>query len=180
MGRATEVIGKTMGKAKAAKQAITGGAGIFEVLARQHGEVGTMIRRVGMSTKDSAARRELVPKIRRELLAHARAEEQEVYSVFRTLPGLTDKIPHAAQEHAEMERKLNECMSLGYDHDDFFEKWHAFALDVEKHVIEEEQQIFPKAKDALTREQSEELERRFMQARENEIAKLTSNGHSRS
>lgn len=178
MGRATEVIGKTMGKAKAAKQAITGGAGIFEVLARQHGEVGTMIRRVGMSTKDSAARRELVPKIRRELLAHAHAEEQEVYSVFRTLPGLMDKIPHSTEEHAEIERKLNECITLGYEHEDFFEKWHAFALEVEKHVIEEEQQIFPKAKDALTREQSEDLERRFMEARERELMKLSSNGRA--
>jgi hemerythrin superfamily protein len=169
MARPTEAIGKAIGKIKGAKQALTGGAGIFQILAEQHGEIGTMIRRVGASTKGSETRRELVPRIRRELLAHAKAEEKEVYPVFSTLPELSGKMVRSTQEHARMEELLNECDALGYDSDEFIERWHVFAAEVEKHVIEEEQQIFPKAKDALTREQSEALEVKFMQARSIEL-----------
>jgi hemerythrin superfamily protein len=172
MGRPTEAIGKAMGKVKGVKQALTGGAGIFERLATQHGEVGTMIRRVGVSTKDSDARRELVPRIRKELLAHARAEDSVVYPVFMKIPGMADDMAHAKEEHDEIEDKLDECLAVGIDDDTFFAKWHAFALEVEKHVIEEEQKIFPKAKRAMTAEQSEELETKFMQAREKEMKKL--------
>jgi hemerythrin superfamily protein len=164
MGRATESIAKGMGKIKEVKQEITGGKGIFACLAKQHGEVGTLIRRVGMSTKDSSVRRELVPRIREELLSHAKAEEKEVYSVFRTLPALFGEMDHQKEEHEEITAKLNECIALGVDHEDFFSKWHAFAALVEKHVIEEEQKIFPKAKKALDEAQSEELERKFLAA----------------
>jgi hemerythrin superfamily protein len=173
MGKPTETASKAMGKVKEVKQELTGGKGIFACLARQHGEVGTLIRRVGMSTKDSAARTELVPRIREELLSHAKAEEKEVYSVFRTLPALADEMDHQEDEHAEIEEKLNECLALGVDHDDFFTKWHAFALAVEKHVIEEEQKIFPKAKKALDEAQSEALEEKFLEAQAEEKREIS-------
>ena len=131
-----------------------------------------MIRRVGVSTKDSDARRELVPRIRSELLAHARAEESVVYPAFMEIPGMAEEMAHAKEEHDEMEDKLDECLAVGIDDDAFFTKWHAFALEVEKHVIEEEQKIFPKAKRAMTEEQSKGLETKFMQVRQKELEKL--------
>src|SRR5690606_7968059 len=108
MPRGTEIAGKVMGKVKGARQALTGGSGVFERLATEHGEISTMIRRVSVSGHDSKVRAELFPRIRRELLAHARAEEREVYSSFRAIPELAEHMTRSAEEHHEIERMLDE------------------------------------------------------------------------
>lgn len=164
MGRPTEAVGKVMGKLKGARQAMTGGAGIFKTLAEQHGEVSAMIRRVAASTVDSRARIEMFPRIQRELLAHAKAEEAEVYPALRSVPGLADKIAHASDEHANVERMLNELAAMDYGDPRWIEKFHRLAIEVEKHVLEEEQEVFPIAKDAWSRAQAEEIDRRFRAA----------------
>lgn len=169
MARPTEIAGKAMGKLKGAKQALTGGAGIFERLSTEHGEVSTMIRRVAATTDDSSVRKELYAKIRSELGAHARAEEKEVYSTFRGIPELAGKMDHSADEHHRIERYLDQLDALPIESDRWLETFREMMMLVQTHVIEEEQQIFPAAKKVLSKEQSAQLEQSYLAQKAKEL-----------
>lgn len=173
MARATETVGKVMGKVKGARQALTGGAGIFERLATEHGEISTMIRRVAASTDDSDVRKELYPRIRSELLAHAKAEEKEVYSQFRLLPSLADAMDEAADEHHRIEDFFEQLDSMSTSDDRWISVFRDMMTLVQKHVMEEELQVFPKAKKELSKDQSEALESRYLDAKEDMIAAMS-------
>ncbi|MDQ3031088.1 MAG: hemerythrin domain-containing protein [Myxococcota bacterium] len=160
------------GKVKGVRQALTGGAGIFERLATEHGEISTMIRRVAATTDDSDVRKELYPRIRSELLAHAKAEEKEVYSRFRTLPSLADKMGDAADEHHRIESLFDQLDAMSITDDQWISTFREMMTLVQKHVMEEELQVFPKAKKELSKEQSEELEGRYLDAKEDALTSL--------
>lgn len=172
MGRVTDAIGQVMGKVKGARQEVTGGSGIFARLAKEHGEISTMIRRVAASGKDSDARRDLYPKIRQELLAHARAEEKEVYSVFRDVPELAGKMNQSADEHHEIERAIGELDGMPMTDDRWGEVFRGLMTTVQKHVMEEEMQVFPVAKKAFGEGRAEELEGIYLKAKDREIEAL--------
>jgi hemerythrin superfamily protein len=166
MARPTEIAGKAMGKMKGMRQALTGGAGIFERLATEHGEVGTMLRRVALTGERSDARDELYEKIRTELRAHATAEEKKVYSRFRQIPELAEKMGHAADEHHEIETYLSKLDEMEPDDDQWIHLFREMAMKVQHHVVEEELRIFPIAKKALSKEEAEELESIYLDAKE--------------
>ncbi len=169
MPRGTEIAGKVMGKVKGARQALTGGSGVFERLATEHGEISTMIRRVSVSGHDSKVRAELFPRIRRELLAHSRAEEREVYSSFSTIPELAEHMTRSAEEHHEIERMLDELNLMPVTDDTWITKLRELMKLVQRHVMDEELTVFPKAKKSISRGQSEELEGRYLRAKEAEL-----------
>lgn len=169
MARPTEIAGEAMGKMKGMRQNLTGGAGIFERLATEHGEISTLIRRVAATTDDSDTRKELFGKIRSELTAHARAEEKEVYSKFRAIPDLAGKMDSSADEHHRIESYLEQLNTMPIDEERWGELFREMMMLVQKHVMEEEQQVFPVAKKALSTEQSKELEQQFLECRAKEL-----------
>lgn len=169
MARPTEIAGEAMGKVKGAKQKLTGGEGIFERLATEHGEISTMIRRVAASTDESDVRKELFGKIRSELLAHSRAEEKEVYSRFRSIPELASRMNQSADEHHRIEAFLDQLAGMDITEDRWIEVFRDMMQLVQKHVTEEEQQVFPVAKKALSTEQSKELEDTYLQEKGKEL-----------
>ncbi|AKF04488.1 hemerythrin domain-containing protein [Sandaracinus amylolyticus] len=173
MARPTEIAGQAMGKLKGAKQALTGGAGIFERLSTEHGEISTLIRRVAATTDDSNVRKELFERIRTELAAHARAEEKEVYSTFRAIGDIGGKMDDSADEHHRIERYLEQLDAMPITDDRWIEVFREMMMLVQHHVIEEEQQIFPAAKKALTKEQSFALEARYLESKSKELDSFT-------
>jgi hemerythrin superfamily protein len=172
MARPTEIAGKAMGKLKGARQALTGGAGIFERLATEHGEISTLIRRVAATTETSDVRRELFTRIRTDLLAHAHAEEKEVYSSFRSMPSLAGKMDHSADEHHRIEGYLTQLDAMPMTDGRWIGVFREMMMLVQKHVMEEELQIFPLAKKALSKGQSEELENRYLESKSIELDRL--------
>lgn len=173
MPRGTEIAGKVIGKVKGARQTLSGGSGIFERLAIEHGELSTLIRRVAVSSDHSRVRVELFPRIRRKLIAHARAEEKEVYSAFRTIPALAEHMTRSAEDHHEIERMLDELNVLPVTDEAWLGKLRNLMKLVQRHVMDEELTVFPKAKKSLTRGQSEELEGRYLRAKEAELGLQT-------
>ena len=95
-----------------------------------------------------------------------------VYSRFVRLPELERQIVEARAEHARIETLLDDCIAFGFEDRDFLARWGLFASEVEEHVFEEEQQVYPIAKRILGRDESEALEALFLQAQEVERARI--------
>jgi len=172
MANFTKGTAKIAGAAKSLGKALSGYPAIFRHLAGEHGEVATLMKRVADSTNDSEIRAELFPEIRRSLLAHAKAEEKEFYEPLRHHSETSGLIPQAIEEHRRIEELLEQLQRQSLATDDWLATFRTFKQAVEQHVEHEEEQLFPAAKQALTSEQAEQMDRRYEATEEQEKMRL--------
>jgi hemerythrin superfamily protein len=173
MREPTQAAGKAMGKLRAAKEVIQGHAGIFKRLAEEHGEVSVMLKRVAASTPDSDVRRELFPKIRQELLSHAKAEESEFYSLLRSREETSELVADSLEDHQEMEDLLAELSAMEPSSASWKDTFDRLVVAVQEHVKQEEDELFSEASDILSKEEAQEIEQRFLASKADFMAKLT-------
>jgi hemerythrin superfamily protein len=172
MPNPTEVAGKIMGQAKSVASHLMGEHGIFARLKKDHGEVWVMVSRVA-SSSDVETRRELFPKIRKELLAHAKAEEQMFYPVTQQFGSTRDLTQHAIHEHHEIESMLEELLVADMSTSLWLERFKVFKDILSDHVKEEEGELFSNASEELSTEQAKAMEERFEELKRIELARIS-------
>jgi hemerythrin superfamily protein len=155
-----EIASKTMGAVKATQATFEGLTGVFRHLAREHGEVAVMIKRL-KGNSDLEARRDLYPEIRRQLLSHEKAELSEVYPSLSAF----EETRHIAAEHAadagRLEAAIKTLDDMAYEDVTWPAAFDRLATLVEQHVTEEEDVYFPIAQNVLGEEQAKILQSRF-------------------
>lgn len=162
------------GAAKQAKTALKGQTGIFDTLAKEHGLVSSLMNQVREG--DVETRRQLFPKIRAELISHAHAEEEEFYSVLLGYEETREIALHSMDEHEEIERLVDEIDSVEVESEAWMRAFEQMRERVEQHVQEEENELFPLARDALERAELAELDDRFMHEKERQLNALGAAG----
>jgi hemerythrin superfamily protein len=164
MGKFTEVASKAVGKARQAAAALTGERGIFNRLKGEHREVSMLLERCAATdTTDSGIheRVDLYEKIRAELLAHATAEEEVFYSALEQVAETKPLAIKSREQHDQVERILMELDSLATNEPAWMERFNALVKEVEAHVHEEEEVVFPVAEKVLTKHQAKTLDERY-------------------
>jgi hemerythrin superfamily protein len=173
MPQITEKTASAVGRLRgAAKEVVQGYGGIFRALVEEHGEVSTMMKRVAHSSRDAGVRAELFPKIRKELLSHAEAEERVFYAPLREFDQMRSMIRHAQEEHEQVKSMLEELNDGEYADPAWMDAFKVLMKNVQAHVAEEENEIFPKAKDLLSKERVEQMEEQFVAMKLAELRKL--------
>lgn len=154
--RMDSMLSKGAGVMKGVKARLDGLHGVFKTLAEQHGEVSAMLKRL----QDKPEKRgELWPQIRRELISHERAEMREVYPVLRQHAQTRALADHHDQEAAELERLIERIDMAAADWQTLFDQ---LVDTVVHHANEEENEIFPKAQEAIGDRTTKDLEARFL------------------
>lgn len=127
------------------------GADVFELLKNDHREVGRIIgeiKKVGGNGKG-----DLISLLYDTLSDHMKLEENFVYPVLEDMEELTDAIQESLSEHNEMEDLLQDVLELDAESDE----WQTIFLGLEDaketHIRAEEQEIFPRAKKLMSREE---------------------------
>jgi hypothetical protein len=171
MPRPTELTGKAIGKAKGIKHGLSGHTGIMRKLAEEHGEVSALLSRC-KKAETAADRRELFSKIRLELLAHAKAEQEIFYSRLKEFDATRELAEHGEDEHHEMEDMIDRLYTMGYEGDDWAELFEELDSSVRDHVKEEESEMFDGAEQVLTRNELEALATMYIAAKNQELVRL--------
>lgn len=155
-------VAKTKGAVKAVKARMEGLHGVFATLAKQHGEAAALLDAVIANPEKRA---DLWPKIRTALLAHERAEIQEVYPVLRNLPETRAFADHHDLEANSMESVIDRLDAMDLRSEAWGDLFEQLADTVKHHAVEEEeQQIFPVAEKALGETRAKELDEKFLAA----------------
>jgi hemerythrin superfamily protein len=154
------MLSKGAGMMKGVKARLEGLTGVFKTLAEQHGEVAAMLKRLQSKPEKKA---ELWPDIRRELLSHERGEMREVYPVLRQHVQTRALAEHHDQEAAEMERLIERIDSSMAD--DWRPLFNQLVDAVIHHANQEENEIFPRAQEAIGDKAAKDLEPRFLAAK---------------
>lgn len=112
-------------------------------------------------------KRDLVDKIVEALSAHAAVEEQIFYPVARaTVEGTEDITLESLEEHHVAKWLLEELRTMDPHHERFDAKVAVLIENVRHHVEEEETELFPKVREALGRNDMNELGDAMVAARE--------------
>jgi len=129
------------------------------VLKHDHGNVEALFERYEhLHDDDPAEKRHIVDKLIEHLSAHAAIEEQVFYPRVRaTVADATDGVLEALEEHHVVKWTLSELEKMAPSDERFDAKVRVLTESVRHHVEEEENELFPKIRDAFTNEELEEM-----------------------
>jgi hemerythrin superfamily protein len=140
------------------------------LLRDDHQKVRKLFREFeGAGESASSEKRRMVDQILEELTVHTFIEEQLFYPAVEQLQsggkGETpeDLVKEAEEEHAQVKRLLAELETMAPEEDSFDAKVTVVIDDVTHHADEEENEMFPKVRDLMGRNELQELGRRMLE-----------------
>lgn len=138
------------------------------LLKRDHRDVEALFSRFeGLGAKAQKTRRSVVDRISEALSVHAAIEEEVLYPAIRAaLPDAEDEVLEALEEHHLVKTTLAELERVQPENERFTPKVMVLMENVRHHVREEERDLFPKVRKAMSAGELRELGDRLRQAKQ--------------
>ena len=141
---------------------------IFESIRHDHDTQRTLIDQVLDTQGASEERSELYATLKRELEAHAGAEERYFYVPLMEHDMTQDAARHSVAEHHELDELVEQLDDYDMSGSQWLQTAEELAKRLRHHLDEEEREIFPVAgrvladdtKDELAREYESDMDRR--------------------
>ena len=143
-------------------------ARIFEDLKQDHDRQRALLERIA-NTADDGERRSQFETLRKELQAHAAAEEESLYATMLGCPDLREDARHSVSEHKEVDDMLGEMVKQDVDSAAWQETFVKMRHRYLHHIDEEEEEMFPKAAEGLTQEAEDRLAKVFEKRKPREL-----------
>ncbi|MCW3834659.1 hemerythrin domain-containing protein [Sphingomonas canadensis] len=147
---------------------------IFADLIADHERQRELITRIAETSGDSPERRELFETLRRELQAHAAAEEETLYATMLADPELRDDARHSVSEHKEVDDILGELVETEMSSPGWLTRFKTMRERYLHHIDEEEEEMFPTAEKRLSAAEEERLGRAFERRKPRELERAES------
>ena len=138
------------------------------LLKEDHKEIKKVFREFQNAGDEATARKgQLVERIIELLTVHTYVENEVMYpEVRRLVPDLEDDIDESYEEHHVADVLVMELVGLKPEAERFDAKVTVLIENVEHHIEEEEQEWFPKVREALGRKQLAEIGERVLAAKQ--------------
>lgn len=133
---------------------------IFAILKRDHREVMDLFKKAERAD-DPEVRGEVFEQLRIELEAHSEAEKEVLYSRLLDEELTRSNVLEAEQEHHVVSTLLRELGRMKPDSERFAAKLHVLREMFRHHVDEEENDLFPKAKQVVEGNELKQMADRF-------------------
>ncbi|MBC9034728.1 hemerythrin domain-containing protein [Sphingomonas sp. JC676] len=146
-------------------------ARIFADLIADHDRQRALMARLAETSGDSAERRELFETLRKELQAHAAAEEESLYATMLARPDLREDARHSVSEHKEVDDMLGELVEMEMHSSAWLPKFKEMRHRYTHHIDEEEEEMFPTAAKELSGAEEERLGKVFEERKPRELAR---------
>lgn len=143
-------------------------ARIFEDLKQDHDRQRRMLEDI-RKVADGKQRRMQFEKLRKELQAHAAAEEESLYATMLGCPDLREDARHSISEHKEIDDMLGELVEADVNSDVWEETFARMHHRYLHHIDEEEEEMFPKAAESLTKEAEDRIAKVFEKRKPREL-----------
>ena len=143
---------------KAAVQAPTAMAGSWDVaLAAEHAAALKIFDLIEATEQDDRARRAmLLMQLKHAVGKHAFQEENVIYAMMRD-HGLTEAADHLNHEHGYVKQYFFDLTEMSKDDPAWLPKVKEFHAMIEKHMREEEADVFPRLRAQLSDEQNKHV-----------------------
>ena len=130
---------------------------IFDRLTEDHDRHRTLLDILSKTEGDSSDRAELWEKLKTDLVDHAKAEERAFYTELLGVRKSQDKASHSIKEHEEMESQIQALDDMDRSSSQWLIKLKELKEKVEHHEAEEEEDVYPVAREVLDDAQQERM-----------------------
>jgi hemerythrin superfamily protein len=138
----------------------------LDLIKHDHDRIKKMFKQA-LDADDPSRRSELLQRIRAELIAHERMEEDIFYPALRSASDkATDIVLEGYEEHHVIDMILDEMFEVPEDTDQWHAKLKVLHETLEHHIDEEEGEMFQKARKAMSSDTLDELGRKMADAKE--------------
>jgi iron-sulfur cluster repair protein YtfE (RIC family) len=146
----------------------------FTLLKEDHQKVAGILEKIDATTERGVkTREELFTQLKNELDVHAEIEETIFYPALEQHEETRDITLEGIEEHRIVKELLAELDAMSKDDEIWTAKMTVLKENVEHHVEEEEGEMFPKARKALTKEEIEALGTRLEAAKKKQKAAIS-------
>lgn len=145
----------------------------IDLLESQHHEVANLFEKIERA-RTAQTKEQYFIKLADSLAIHATIEEHHFYPAVRE-KRTEDILLESLEEHLAIKRVLSDLLDVDVEDETFDAKLKVLKEEVEHHVEEEEQDLFPKVKKALDEGELESIG----QAMSAEQAELEEKGNPR-
>lgn len=130
----------------------------IQLLKRDHDQFRALLEKLE-ETSDRAvkARSALFHALKAELVAHETIEEEILYPTMAEHRSAEDIVAHSYEEHHVIDVLLDELETLSFDDEAWSAKAHVLKENIEHHLEDEEEDLFPKALRLLSAEERADL-----------------------
>jgi hemerythrin superfamily protein len=154
------------------KSAIKGGSmNALELLKEDHEKVAALFDQV-KETEDEQKHWSLFEQIKTELEVHTHIEETVFYPRLQQYEDLKDMVLEALEEHKQVKTLIREIAALAKGSEKLAAKLTVMGENVEHHVEEEEDEMFPQVEDLLSEDELEELGTQLQAAKKDRLAAI--------
>jgi hemerythrin superfamily protein len=150
-----------------AVQTEPGKADIYERLKQDHDEVKDLFEKIASGRGD---RTKAWDKLSKELTAHSRAEEKVFYEPLKQGDDALEAALLGYEEHHAADLFIKELSRNKPESDQWMAKLQVLEELVIHHVVEEEGEIFQKAREVIDEERARKMVAEFQQAKKEQLA----------
>lgn len=129
---------------------------IYDVLKRDHAVILDLLGKMEASTEGAVKHRmDLAARLRDEWIPHARAEETVLYDTLKEINETEDVAIELSEEHHAIELLLRELEAIDPSDLRWKAKLTVLKENLERHIKDEEQEVFDYARQVLAPEEVE-------------------------
>jgi hemerythrin superfamily protein len=165
------VRAKVAGITGAVEARVKGLKGVFMKLAEQHHQVSSLLT-AAANTDDYTKRAELWSRARRELVSHEQAEMLQVYPILDEYETTRDIVRIHSEDAGQLESAVRELDRVGFQSAEWPSALERLIALVKAHAELEEEQLFPRAQEAIGDDAARELETPFTRAQQLALERL--------
>lgn len=132
----------------------------LELLKQDHQEASKMMDQLEMSDQSSM---QMFSQLKQALTLHTKMEETLLYPALEQHEETRDMVQEAYEEHQTVDEILAEMSGLAPANEDFTRKLAELRENIEHHVKEEEDGMFPKVEQVLGHDRLQEMGRQMQQ-----------------
>jgi len=122
---------------------------LFQLIRHDHQKAKRLFERLAETASGTQSRPRLFAELKHELELHAEIEEKYFYPALQGHEEAKDLIQEALEEHGDVKEALVALDHGDNESDDWADRLDELREDVEHHVEEEENEIFPLAQKLL-------------------------------
>ena len=141
----------------------------LELLKADHKKVASLFDRV-KETESEKEHLKLFEQIKSELEVHTHIEETILYPTLRQYEELKELVLEAFEEHKQVKTLIREIDGLVEGSERLDAKLTVMGENVEHHVEEEENEMFPKVEKLMSRDELEELGAQLQAAKKESLS----------
>lgn len=141
---------------------------IYDAIRKDHDEHRKLLETISDTSGDSAERREAWDRFYRDVKSHAAAEEETFYSKLISKTWGQDHARHSVHEHQQLDDLMEELNDKDMSSPGWLTKFKTLRHEYEHHIDEEEDEVFPRAREIIPDGEIEGYGKRFLARKEEE------------